>query len=60
MAYAIDLKSIARKGLRVRLPPAAPFAEVAQLIRALPLHGRGHQFESGLRHHFKTTDLIDH
>ena len=35
MAYAADSKSVARKGMRVRLPPPGPTAELARWPRRL-------------------------
>ena len=38
---------------RVRFPSPAP-GLLAQLVRALPSHGRGRWFESSTAHHFGT------
>ena len=38
---------------RVRFPSPAP-GLLAQLVRALPSHGRGRWFESSTAHHFET------
>ena len=34
LEYAMDLKSIVRKELRVQIPSPAPYAPLAQLVRA--------------------------
>lgn len=66
MVYATDSKSVSRKGLRVRVPPAAPSlvardyssyeglllpGYLAQLVRALSSHDRGRWFEPTNVHH---------
>ena len=47
MAYSTDLKSVARKGLRVQIPPPVPVdGGVFQLVEKLDLDSNQYRFES--------------
>lgn len=59
LAYTRDLKSLARKGVRVRPPPAAHVRGVAQMARAPALGAGGPQFESGHPDTFYTNSRIE-